>query len=116
MSDVKFWIQVASVVIPLLGVILAIIRYGSKIERFSKQLNAQVFTTYTERYDRIMEELPDGFRVDSDSGIDDISNEDRKNILRYLNMCSEEFFSKRKRIFGREDMGNMGKGVQAILK
>lgn len=62
--------------------------------KFNKSLNAQVFTNYTKRYDQIMEQLPDNFRVNSETGIDNISEEDRKNMVRYLNLCSEEYFLK----------------------
>lgn len=60
-----------------------------------RQTNVQVFLDYTKRYEKIMSELPDdglAFRLRQDGDPPPESARLRRTILRYLNMCSEEYY------------------------
>jgi hypothetical protein len=60
-----------------------------------RQMNAQLFIEYAKRYEEIMGSYPDGargFRLHSDGEPLPESSELTTAVLRYLNLCSEEFY------------------------
>lgn len=60
-----------------------------------RQSNAQIFLEYTGRYERIMSDYPDGAfeaRLDAGEALPDPSEALSMVVLRYLNLCSEEFY------------------------
>jgi hypothetical protein len=62
---------------------------------YRQQVNAQVFLTYAQRYDGIMCGWPLEAlfaRFDSDTALPPRSAELKLGVLRYLNLCSEEFY------------------------
>ncbi len=76
-----------SVVLGFVGLIIT-------VNNYRKQLNVQILMKYTERYERILDGFPeDGLdaRFDSEA----LPPESRALtlcILKYLNLCSEEFY------------------------
>ncbi|HWG41875.1 MAG TPA: hypothetical protein VN688_03745 [Gemmataceae bacterium] len=84
-------VQIATVITLLLtaGTLL----FG--IWSFRKQMNWQVYLTYTERYEKILGAFPSGAlesRLRLGETLPPQSEELRICILKYLNLSSEEFF------------------------
>jgi hypothetical protein len=62
---------------------------------YRRQMNAQLFVEYTKRYEEVMRSYPEGvrkLRLDSGAEPPPESEELSSAILRYLNLCSEEFY------------------------
>lgn len=62
---------------------------------YRKQMNAQLFLEYTKRYDSILQSCPDKFRegkLEARPDLPERSEEFTRCALRYLNLCSEEFY------------------------
>ncbi len=62
---------------------------------YRRQMNAQLFLEYTRRYEQIMESYPQnalGVRIHSDVHLPEESAALTRGVLRYLNLCSEEFY------------------------
>lgn len=80
--------QLATLVSLIVGIFTVYL--GFRIYR--RQMNAQIFMTYAERYERIMESFPDfHVRFDFDNPPPE-SDQLRLCILKYLNLSSEEFY------------------------
>lgn len=78
-----------------LGGIAAAIALVFGARQFHQQMNAQTFITYTERYERIMNELPLEIRLlRFEPSAAAFGDDPRVQavFLRYFNMCSEEFY------------------------
>jgi len=82
-------------VIGFLGVVIgAVVGAISWRRVFRRTLNAMIFMKYTERYEQIMASFPEGAhsaRLDSDGEPPEITEQLKYSILKYLNLCSEEF-------------------------
>lgn len=62
---------------------------------FGKQMNCQVFLAYNERYERVIRAFPPGSlesRLRLGETLPERSEELSICLLRYFNLCSEEFF------------------------
>lgn len=73
------------------GIIGAYIAY----QRYKDNLNANLLIHYSERYERILDEFPNEalkLRFDLESDPPPESDQLSLCILKYLNMCSEEFY------------------------
>lgn len=78
----------ASVLIAAASILLA-------KEMFRKQMNADIFMTFTSRYESIVLAFPPQLRFSRFDKPDEaivLSEEVLLGILRYLNLCSEEFY------------------------
>jgi hypothetical protein len=67
------------------------------VRNYHRQMNAQVFMNYTERYERILSEFPDDAR-DARFNVKVLPSPSprlRLCVLKYLNLCSEEFYLMR---------------------
>jgi len=79
----------------LLSVLVAVFGLILGIRTYKRQTNAQVFLEYTGRYERIMESFPAdalGARLSADADPPAQSTALTLATLRYLNLCSEEFY------------------------
>lgn len=83
-------VRIATVV----SVIIAIIAIWSSADVNRKQMNVLVFTTYTQRYIEIMDSFPaDAFDARfSTLELPPSSKQLRLCVLKYLNMCSEQYY------------------------
>lgn len=93
------WLELTVQIASLIAIILAIIGLVHNNRVHKRQSNAQIFLEYTGRYERIMSSIPaDAFhaRLDIDDELPPPSNELSLALLRYLNMCSEEYYLWRK--------------------
>lgn len=65
------------------------------------QMHAQLFLHFTQRYDEILQSFPDSgreFRLSVDGDLPAESADLRLAVLRYLNLCSEEFYMKEQKL------------------
>jgi hypothetical protein len=84
-------IQIGTVISIVVGIFAFI--YG--VRSYKNQMNAQVFLQYTERYEDIMKSFPKSAwsaRFNSKEALPKESEELTLSVLRYLNLCSEEFY------------------------
>jgi hypothetical protein len=82
------------------------------IHTYKGQMNAQVFTELNQRYDEIVRSFPKEAlecRFNLDSVLPPRSNELTLCALRYLNLCSEEFYLY-KRKYVRRDVWKIWEG------
>jgi hypothetical protein len=76
----------------LFSVIIGIVGVWVGVKIYRRQMNAQIFMAYAERYERIMESFPDfHLRFDIDNPPPE-SDQLRLCVLKYLNLSSEEFY------------------------
>jgi hypothetical protein len=69
---------------------------ANTISNYRRQMNAQVFLKYTERYERILEQFPDNAlaaRFDAKI-LPPQSSKLTLCVLKYMNLCSEEYYLK----------------------
>jgi hypothetical protein len=82
-------------ILALPSAILGIYAFFHGIATYNKQMNAQVFFQYAKRYDEIMNSFPKSARlarIRSSEALPKPSGELSICILRYFNLCSEEFY------------------------
>lgn len=78
-----------------LSAFVALVALGSGLRTYRRQANAQVFLEYTGRYQRTMESFPSSARrarFDLEAPPPPPSEDLTLAVLRYLNLCSEEFY------------------------
>lgn len=89
--NLEIAVQIATIITLLLTAATLLLGFWS----FCKQLNCQVFLAYNERYEKIIESFPSGTlesRLRLGETLPERSEELSACLLRYLNLCSEEFF------------------------
>lgn len=77
-----------------ISTLVAFLTLLNVIRVYNRQMNAQVFIHYTERYERILEQFPDdalGARFDA-AVLPPQSPKLRLCVLKYLNLCAEEYY------------------------
>jgi hypothetical protein len=97
--DLKSYLDLSQIAVNVTGVFLLgltiwNLRFATR--SFKKQMNAQVYLAYTERYEKLMAECDPDFRttlLDIKLAEVEVRSRDKTKIcmLRYLNLCSEEF-------------------------
>lgn len=68
-------------------------------------MNAQLFLEYTKRYDDILQSFPKEYRegkFSEESELPEQSDNLTRCVLRYLNLCSEEFYLWRRGYLSRD--------------
>jgi hypothetical protein len=76
-------------------VALAIAGWVFAWRNFKRQMNANTVMKYAERYEKIMDSFPKearGVRFNLDCELPPESEETRLAALKYLNLCSEEYY------------------------
>lgn len=76
-----------------LGLAVFAVWWGAKTYR--GQMNAQLFLSFTERYENLMCNAPAEFRawrLNPDTAPPEMTQDVHTSILAYLNLCSEEYF------------------------
>jgi|TARA_B100001971_G_C17911739_1_gene393226 hypothetical protein len=65
------------------------------VQIYKKQMNAQLFIEYTKRYEKVLSSFPPDalqVRLKLTGEPPKASEETSRAVLRYLNLCSEEFY------------------------
>ena len=79
----------------LLATIIAATSVIIGIRVYKRQMNAQVFIEYTKRYEEVLSSFPkeaQEVRLDLTGDPPETSKEITQAVLRYLNLCSEEYY------------------------
>jgi len=78
----------------LASVIVGFISLIITVRNFHRQMHAEIFAKYTERYERILEQFPpDALASRFDARVlPPQSPQLRLCVLKYLNLCSEEYY------------------------
>lgn len=74
------------------------------VKSYNQQMNTQVFLTYTQRFDQIMESFPEDawiVRLDLDK-LPEPSPKLSKAALKYLNLCAEEYYLLQKKLLAED--------------
>jgi len=77
-----------------ISAIVAFFTLLNAIRTFRRQMNAQIFIKYTERYEHVLEQFPeDALVARFDARVLPPPNPQlRLCVLKYLNLCSEEYY------------------------
>ena len=81
----------------------------------------QTFSDYTRRYDDILDRLPEEARVPEETlNLDDLGTAERRRLLvglrRYFNLCSEEFYLRKRRRIDSETWKIWESGIRATMR
>ncbi|MGE0126530.1 MAG: hypothetical protein AB7U82_00385 [Blastocatellales bacterium] len=82
-----------------ISIILGVASFIWSVRNNRRQMNAQMVMKYAERYEKIMDSFPrEAFRLrfDLESELPPPSHELTTCVLKYLNLCSEEFYLRKK--------------------
>lgn len=104
MPFLEFWFTPISILIAAFSLFFGVYIYR-------KQTNIQIFLEYTKRYESIMDSFPQNarfYRLNTDSEPPQASNELTIAVLKYLNLCSEEYYLR--------ETGQLSKKVWNIWK
>ena len=86
----------------LVSVVIGIVGVWIGVRIYRRQMNAQIFMAYAERYERIMDSFPDfHLRFDIDNPPPE-SDQLRLCVLKYLNLSSEEFYMWKSKYLANE--------------
>lgn len=86
----------------LFSVVIGIVGVWLGVRIYRRQMNAQIFMAYAERYERIMESFPDfHLRFDVDNPPPE-SDQLTLCVLKYLNLSSEEFYMRESKYIAGE--------------
>ena len=89
--DLEFAIKIGALISAIAGILTLFI--GIRI--YKRQTNTQIFLEYTKRYNEIMESFPPDARSARLGLTDEMPGRSEGlsiAILRYLNLCSEEYY------------------------
>jgi hypothetical protein len=88
----------------IISIIIGIIAFVWGVRSYNQQMNTQVFLTYTQRFDQIMDSFPKDawvMRLDLDR-LPDSSPELSRSVLKYLNLCAEEYYLLQKKLLAKD--------------
>jgi hypothetical protein len=87
-------LQLAVQITTLVSVVIGFWSLINAIRSSRRQMNAQVFMKYTERYERILDQFPpDALEARFDTcALPAPSTQLTLCVLKYLNLCSEEYY------------------------
>lgn len=124
MSDMKSVLDFSQIIVNVTGVVILgftiwNLRFATR--SFRKQMNAQVYLAYTERYERLMSDCPLDFRTTLlDLHLSEVDPCARDKIklclLRYLNLCSEEYHLMKTGYLAQEVWGLWQRELEWTLK
>lgn len=89
----------------LLSMVFGVVAFFWGIRSYNRQMNAQVFIEYTKRFDEIMQSFAWAARLNSDQAALEPNNEVSVSVLRYLNLCSEEYYLRKSGYLSKEVWG-----------
>jgi hypothetical protein len=104
-SGDKMNLQAAVHIVQIVGIILGVTSFIWSIRNNRRQMNAQMIMKYAERYEKIMDSFPrEAFclRFDPDGELPPPSPGLTICVLKYLNLCSEEFYLRKKGYIARD--------------
>ena len=103
----------------LLSVSVGVVAFFIGLRRYRRQNHLNVFSHYTKRYGDIMESFPSearSLRLDSNSELPPESEETTLAVLRYLNLCSEEYYLWRRGFLDKEIWSIWSEELERMLR
>ena len=103
----------------LLSISVGVIAFFIGLRQYHRQNHLNVFSHYTQRYGDIMESFPTearSIRLDSNSELPPESEETTLAVLRYLNLCSEEYYLWRRGFLDKEIWGIWSEELERMLR
>jgi hypothetical protein len=93
-TSTSVFLQLALQIATLLSVIIGFWSLITTIRNARRQMNAQVFMKYTERYEHVLDQFPpDALKARLDTRLlPPQSDKLSLCVLKYLNLCSEEYY------------------------
>ena len=91
--------------ITFFGLVVAIVTIRMNTSLHRRQMNAEVFMKYAERYEKVMSEFPSDaihVRFDTENDLPPISPKLTLAVLKYLNLSSEEFYLWKRKYVANE--------------
>jgi hypothetical protein len=87
-------LQLAIQIATLVSVILGFLGLMNAVNSYRRQMNVQILMKYTERYEHILEQLPeDAFTGRFDASVLPAESPQlTRCVLKYLNLCAEEYY------------------------
>lgn len=113
--DLKTIVEIAT----LLSIVIAALGLFVGIHIYNRQMTTQVFLQYTKRYEDIMESFPKEARkarLDLTGDPPPASEKLTISILRYLNLCSEEYYLYKRGYLNKEIWNIWEEELQRTLK
>jgi hypothetical protein len=94
LKEVCMTLQLALQIATLVSVAIGLFSLINAINNYHRQMNAQIFMKYTERYERILDQFPpDALAARFDmKALPPQSQQLTLCVLKYLNLCSEEYY------------------------
>jgi len=89
----------------LVGVAFTALGVIVGVRTYFRQMSAQLFLVYTQRYEEIMQAFPSDARhsrLDMSGAPPEESEAVTTAVLRYLNLCSEEFYLRDKKFLSKD--------------
>ena len=94
-NNMALYIDLAIAFLTLAGVIVAVIGIFRGVHTYKNQMNAQLFLEFTKRFEEVMESFPEDAwpsRLNINAEPPPESKELSASVLRYLNLCGEEYY------------------------
>jgi hypothetical protein len=107
LEDVVKLVEILVGIGTLISLAVAIVTLRHTRESFRRQMNAQTYLAYTERYEKCHAGCPPEFRTEwLPKDLSEIPDGERPRVkeymVRYLNLCSEEHYLMRAGYIARE--------------
>lgn len=99
--NLDIFLQIAT----LISILFGIFAFFYGVKSYKDQMNAQVFLQYTQRFEEIMQSFPKNAwsaRLNSETALPEPSEELNLGVLRYLNLCSEEYYLYREKYLSKK--------------
>ena len=96
-------------IITVISVFIALSTFIWGVTSYRNQMNAQLFLEFTKRFEEVMQSFPKNAwsaRLDIDGKSPEKSEELSLSVIRYLNLCGEEYYLYKK--------GWLNKGIWKI--
>lgn len=96
-------------IITVISVFIALSTFIWGVTSYRNQMNAQLFLEFTKRFEEVMQSFPKNAwsaRLDIDGKSPEKSKELSLSVIRYLNLCGEEYYLYKK--------GWLNKGIWKI--
>ena len=106
---------IVGVIVAIAMLIITVKSLNSSVEQFNEQLQLNVFTDYTKRYQEIMLSLPESVNDDDFSFYNLKENEKEKKLKymrAYFDLCSEEYFLYGQGKIGKDTWHEWNSGIK----
>lgn len=108
----------ATLIVSSIGVFVSTCTLICTLINFTKQIQINVFSDYTKRYQAIILEFPESINEESFK-INNLEEEQKKHVLRYMrayfDLCSEEFFLHKEKYIHKKVWKEWKEGIKYAM-